>query len=204
MKFSAILLAAGLSSRMAGRHKLLLPINGQSVVRRCARILLEAGPEELVVVTGHDGESVTAALEGLAVHTVFNSHYEQGQMTSVGAGVNSLIEPCDAVMVCLADQALLHRSDYMDLVTAFAARSHGSLLVPQFQGKRGNPIMFASGHIPDILNNGRQLGCRKLIQDNPDAVFAYQASHDRYTIDMDTPDDYAYMLQRVAEEHGYA
>ncbi len=119
-------------------------------------------------------------------------------MTSVSAGLNMLSEPCDAVMVCLADQVLLRADDYLELLTAFAAKPHGTLLVPQFEGGRGNPIVFASGHIPDILKNGRHSGCRKLIADNPQAVFAYQAAHDRYTVDMDTPNDYERILQRVA------
>ncbi len=49
--FSAVMLAAGLSSRMQGQHKLLLPVGGQPAVRRTVSALAAAGPGEIVVVT---------------------------------------------------------------------------------------------------------------------------------------------------------
>ena len=41
----------------------------------------------------------------------------------------------------------------------------------------------------------RHIGCKKLANEYPDDVFRYEASHDRFTTDMDTPDDYARVLE---------
>src|SRR5580698_16309 len=101
--FSAVVLAAGLSSRMQGQHKLLLPVDGQPAVRRSVSALAAAGPEEIVVVTGFKGRAVMQALDGLPVTFQANPRYEQGQMTSVAAGVAALHAPCNIVLVCLAD-----------------------------------------------------------------------------------------------------
>ncbi len=196
--FSVVLLAAGKSSRMRGKHKLLLPIDGQPAVRRTARALLAAGPEEVVVVVGFKGRDVIDALDDLPVRFQFNPRHEEGQMTSVAAGVAALNAPCGAVMVCLADQVLLAPSDYRELVDAYAAMRHGSILVPMYNGQRGNPVVFSASYATKVINGHVNPGCRKLIAEHPDEVEIHEASHDRFAIDMDTPEDYARVLERLA------
>ena len=93
LTFSAVMLAAGLSSRMQGQHKLLLPVGGQPAVRRTVSALAAAGPGEIVVVTGFKGRAVMEALDGLPVTFQYNPRYEEGQMTSVAAGVAALRAP---------------------------------------------------------------------------------------------------------------
>lgn len=197
MKFSVVVLAAGISSRMQGKHKLLLPVGKEPAVRRTVRMLLGADPEELVVVTGFNCGAVITALDDLSIKFQLNPRYEDGQMTSVSAGVAVLSAPCDAIMICLADQVLLCERDYIELADAFATMPSGSILVPRFNGQRGNPVMFSTSYIPEIIAGQRNLGCRKLIADNPEEVFVYEASHDRFTTDMDTPEDYAHVLSRL-------
>ena len=195
--FSAVVLAAGLSSRMQGQHKLLLPIDGQPAVRRTVSALAAAGPEEIVVVTGFKGRAVMEALDGLPVRFQSNPRYEEGQMTSVAAGVAALGAPCNVVMVCLADQVLLDAADYRELIDAFAAMSHGSILIPVFNGQRGNPVAFSASYAAEVISGHVNPGCRKLIAEHPEEVFVHEAAHDRFTIDMDTPEDYAHILARV-------
>lgn len=96
--FSAVVLSAGLSSRMQGRHKLLLPIGAQPAVRRTVSALARAGPVEIVVVTGYGGQAVMDALDGLPVTFRNNPRYQDGQMSSVAVGVAALNAPCSAVM----------------------------------------------------------------------------------------------------------
>jgi len=84
---------------------------------------------------------------------------------------------------------LLRGEDYRELAAAHAARPHGSITVPRREGMRGNPVVFSEG-ITGSLN----LGCRKLIDDHPEEVYAYEPAHDRFFLDLDTPEDYARLL----------
>jgi molybdenum cofactor cytidylyltransferase len=195
--FSAVLLAAGTSSRMRGGHKLLLPIDGEPAVRRTARALLAAGPEEMVIVVGFKGCAVIDALDDLPVRFQFNPHYEEGQMTSVAAGVAALRAPCSAVMVCLADQVLLGPDDYRELADAYGAMQRESILVPMYNGQRGNPVMFSASYATEVISGHVNPGCKKLIAEHPDEVVIHEASHDRFSTDMDTPEDYARILARL-------
>ena len=198
MRFSAVVLAAGTSTRMPGRHKLLLPLGDEPVIRRTVRAVLAAGPAEAVVVTGSQAQAVQDAVSDLAAQVVVNPRYEEGQMTSVAAGVAALSRPCDAIMICLGDMSLLEAADYRELAAAFAARPRGSIVVPQRGGMRGNPVVFASSHAAAVIRGDRNLGCRKLIADNPEEVHAYAPAHDRFFVDLDTPQDYARLLERLA------
>jgi molybdenum cofactor cytidylyltransferase len=195
--FSAVVLAAGKSSRMQGQHKLLLPVDGQPAVRRTVSALLAAGPEEIVVVTGFNGRDVIGALDDLEVRFQFNPRYEEGQMTSVAAGVAALGAPCNVILVCLADQVLLGAGDYLELVDAYRTMRHGSILVPSYRGQRGNPVAFSVSYAMEVINGHINPGCRKLIAEHPDEVFVYEAEHDRFVVDMDTPEDYARVVERV-------
>ena len=200
--FSAVVLAAGLSSRMEGRHKLLLPVDGEPAVRRVVHAVLGAQPQEVVVVTGFNAHAVFDALDGLPVEFQPNPRYRDGQMTSVAAGVAALRAACDVVMICLADQVLLESRDYRELVDAYAAMPRGSILVPRFEGQRGNPVLFAASYAPEVVNGHVNPGCRKLIAEHADEVFVYDAASDRFTVDMDTPDDYARVVARVEGRSG--
>ncbi|WP_144155336.1 NTP transferase domain-containing protein [Paraburkholderia sp. BCC1885] len=195
--FSAVMLAAGTSSRMQGRHKLLLPIDGEPAIRRTVRALLEAGPEEIVIVTGFNGRAVIEALDGLPVRFQFNPYYEQGQMTSVAAGVAALNAPCNVVLVCLADQVLLEPGDYRELIDAYSTMPYGSILVPSCNGQRGNPVAFSASYATEVVSGHVNPGCKKLIAEHPDEVFVHEARHDRFALDMDTPEDYARVLARL-------
>jgi molybdenum cofactor cytidylyltransferase len=202
--FSAVLLAAGSSSRMEGEFKQLLPIptaNGtEPVVRVTARALLAAGPAEVVVVTGHRGREVMTALADLPLSFCTNPRYMEGQMKSVTSGLTALRASCTAVMICLADMVLLRPEDYRALANVFAELSGDAILVPYHGNDRGNPVTFAASRVPEVLSGAVNPGCRKLIADHPQDVVCRNFEHDRYTTDMDTLDDYARIWARLAEE----
>ncbi|RQH06439.1 nucleotidyltransferase family protein [Paraburkholderia dinghuensis] len=196
-RFSVVVLAAGLSTRMEGRHKLLLPICGEPVVRRVVRAIGATKPQEIVVVTGFNEHAVVEALDGFDVRFQHNARYREGQPTSVAAGVAALQAPCDAVMICLADQVLIETADYRELIDAYTMMPHGSILVPMFDGTRGNPVVFSSSHCPEVVGGRMNPGCRKLIAGHGDEVFFHAAAHDRFCVDMDTPADYLDVIARV-------
>jgi molybdenum cofactor cytidylyltransferase len=202
MRWSAVVLAAGTSSRMEGRNKMLLPVGDKPVIRHTVEQVVAAGPQEVVVVTGYQGRDVGRTLADLPVNLQPNLRYEEGQMVSVAVGVGALAKATDAVMVCLGDMVLMRRQDYLDLVAAYESATECSIVIPYHGEERGNPIVFAVSYAPEVVAGDRKLGCRKLANAYPQEVLRYAADHDRYTTDMDTPDDYARISQRLARgEH---
>jgi len=187
-KAAAVLLAAGLSRRMAGRNKLLIEICGEPLVRRTAKVYLAAGAD-VHVVLGHEADLVREALAGLPLSFVENPQYAEGQPGSVRAGTESLKDGYDAVLIALADQAALTAGDIAGLIHAFAESGGGRILIPYFQGNRGNPVLFPMSLIADMRAQGRNAASRNFIDNNPQLTARYEAPNDRYVTDIDTPDD---------------
>ena len=195
---SAILLAAGESRRMSGINKLMLAVEGEPLLRHTLKTLLASRLGEVVVVLGHQAEEARILLHELEVRIVVNKDYLEGQMSSVHCGLEALTRPCDGVMICLTDQPLLTAQDIDVLIDAFD-RHGGSIIVPTYQGRRGNPIVLAYAHREEILGGGRNLGCKRLIERNPDLVRTVEMDTDHMVFDLDTPEDYARLQARLKE-----
>jgi molybdenum cofactor cytidylyltransferase len=195
---SAILLAAGESRRMGAINKLTLAVDGEPLLRRTVRMLSDSHLAELVVVLGHQAQAAQALLQGLDVRTVVNADYREGQMSSVHCGLAALTRPGDGVMICLCDQPLLSTQDIDFLIDTYAQRG-GAIIVPTYQGRRGNPIMLSYAHREQILGGGRNLGCKHLIERNPDLVTTVEMDNDHIVFDLDTPEDYQRLQSRLTE-----
>lgn len=189
LSVGAILLAAGASRRMAGVNKLLLEINGVPLVKRSLFALSGSGIDELVVVLGHEADRIEPLLADFPVRIVRAPTAEAGQMASVHAGLAALAGDFDAIVVALADQPLLNAQDVSALIGAFKKRERGSIVVPTFEGARGNPIILAGDLRARILDAGLNLGCRHLVDSHPELVATFAAANDHYTFDLDARED---------------
>ena len=187
----AILLAAGQSRRMGARNKLLLDIEGEPIVRRVARTLLDSHVEEVVAVLGHQSAAVGEALAGLPVRTVRNAAFREGQMTSVRCGLEALPDRFAGIVVALADQPALTSADFNFLIDAFLSGDRYRIAVPARGDRRGNPIVMAAHHRDEFSGRGLNFGCRNLIARNPQIVRTIEPPNDRFFKDVDTLDDYA-------------
>ena len=198
-RFSAVVLAAGQSTRMGGANKLLLPFGDEPLVRRTVRTVLAAGMQETVVVTGWQGREVMRAVVDLPVTVQPNLRYEDGQMRSVVAGVAALTQATDAILVCPGDLALLRTEDLEELMDVYLAHPASSIVIPRHQGERGNPIVFAAAYAPEVAAGRRLIGCRRLAQAYPEETFWHEAAHERFTTDCDTPESYQRLLHLLAQ-----
>lgn len=196
LRCSAVVLAAGASSRM-GRNKLLLPVGGEPLLRRTVRTVLAAGVQETVVVTGHQAREVMRAVIDLPVTLQPNLRHEQGQMLSVAAGVAALAQATDAILVCPGDLPLLEVDDLLELAAVFLAHPERSIVIPRHHGQRGNPILFAAAYAPEVAAGRKLVGCRKLAAQYPEETFWHDVGHERYTTDCDTPEDYRRACERL-------
>jgi xanthine dehydrogenase accessory factor len=198
VRATAVLLAAGLSRRMGGGNKLLIDIGGQPLARRTALACLAAGVR-LHVVLGHEAGRVREALAGLPAVFVENPRYAEGRASSVRAGLDSLDDFGDAVLVVLADQPALTAEDIGGLLDAFARSDRRHALVPYYRGARGNPVVFPADVIAGIVASGPDASCRDFLDRNPDRVRRYEAPNDHFISDIDAPDD----LRAFAERESF-
>ena len=119
------------------------------------------------------------------------------QMRSVAAGVAALAQATDVILVCPGDMPLLRTEDLAELLAVYRAHPGCSIVIPRHQGARGNPIVFAAAYAPEVAAGRRLIGCRKLARQYPDETWYHEAGHERFTTDLDTPEDYRLLLQRL-------
>lgn len=194
---SAIVLAAGLSTRMGQHNKLLLPINGEAIVRIVVTRLLAAGPGEVIVVLGHEKEAVKAALSGLDIKFVINDKYQEGMTSSIQAGVN--VANGSGYMICLSDMYAIEAAEYMVLAAFFTAERQldpECICVPVFKGSKGNPVIFSNTFCEKILAHEEPEGCQGIVLENKFHLKKIDMQEPHVMQDLDYPEDYR-QLQKL-------
>jgi CTP:molybdopterin cytidylyltransferase MocA len=199
LRIGAVLLAAGEGRRMGGVAKALVRLQGVPLISRLLVALSGAGVDEVAVVTGHARRAVEEAVRSFVVTLVHNEAFADGQQGSVRAGLAALAGNFDAVMIVPVDQPLIGAGDLTELIGAFKKRSTGHVVVPVVAGQRGNPIVLDERALAEVLASGANLGCRHLIERNPDLVYAYETANARFITDIDTLED----LHRLAQRTGW-
>jgi CTP:molybdopterin cytidylyltransferase MocA len=196
----AVLLAAGSGSRLGGKPKSLLELGGVPLIRRQLIALSGAGVDEVVVVLGHHADLIEPLVQTFPVTLIRNDDPDAGQVSSQRLGLSALTGKLDAVIVALADQPLINAQDITALIGAFKKRREGaSVVYPQVNGERGNPVIFSAEVREQILAGEANVGCRQWQRDHPEAVSAFVTDNRRYKVDIDTPED----LDRFTRDTGH-
>ncbi len=199
LRIGAVLLAAGDGRRMGGVAKPLIRLQGVPLISRQLVALSGAGVDEVVVVTGHAQRAVEDEVRSFVVTLAHNEAHADGQQGSVRVGLSALSGPFDAVIVMPVDLPLIGASDLTELIGAFKKRPSGHVLVPVVNGERGNPIILDDTALCRILGSDTNLGCRHLIEREPELVHAYATANARFVTDLDTTED----VERLAQRTGW-
>jgi molybdenum cofactor cytidylyltransferase len=186
-KVGGVLLAAGMSRRLAGRNKLVEIVGGQPVVRRTVGAYLAGGLDPVVVVVGYEAERVAGALAGLSIQIVSNPDYAEGQSRSLLWGLGALGPRVEAAVIGVGDQPLLRGEIVTDLVAAF--RSGARLAVPRYVGRRGNPVLFARSLFEELTRVEGDQGGRPVIEAHRDEIVWIDVADAEAGADVDTLED---------------
>jgi len=151
-RISGVLLAAGTSSRM-GRNKLLLRIEGVTLLRRAAQTALDAGLQPVYAVLGHESEKARAELPP-EVMPVLNAQYAQGMDTSLHAGI-AAVDACEAAVVMLADMPRVSAAQVRALVERWRGEP---LVVSTYDGVVAPPILYSRALFGELRESvGKQV-----------------------------------------------
>lgn len=114
-KHSAVLLAAGGSARL-GQPKQALTIEGETLIRRSARLLAETGPERLIVIIGM--AEMAEYLRDIPATIILNSDWKNGLSSSVRAAANALSGTSGSALFASVDQCRLQTEHLQKLLDA--------------------------------------------------------------------------------------
>lgn len=149
LAIAGVILAAGASRRM-GTNKMLLPVDGEPMVRRTVRAALDAGLAPVVVVLGHEPDRARQALEGLTCTFVESDDFTGPTSASLHAGLRALGSGTDAAVVLLGD--MVRVSAPMIAALADSARAGSSPLeVSRYGEILAPPLLFRRALWPELL-----------------------------------------------------
>ncbi len=193
---AAILLAAGSATRM-GRNKMLLPLGGETVLRRAARAALSAGLDPVLVVLGYEAERAEAELAGLPVRIVPNPRHGLGINTSLSAGAEAVPPEASAAVVLLADMPGVDAAMIRQVVARY--RETRAPLVTALYGEiPAPPTLYDRSLLPELHGGEGEGRGRELVRRHraravrvpfPEAALA----------DLDVPVDYERARARLGD-----
>ena len=191
-----MLLAAGRSRRM-GAFKPLLPFGGVTVAEACVASLRAGGAGEVVVVVGHRGAEVRAALAHVdGLRFAFNEAEGSEMGVSVARGVEALSEGAEAVLVALVDQPAVPPSEIARLVEA-RRRTGARLVLPEWEGRGGHPLLVDLSLRGELLGVVQERGLRALLDAHRAEVLRVPAASPYVARDMDTWGEYAALHEEI-------
>ena len=190
MQTSALIVAAGMSSRM-GDFKPMLSIGSISVAQRVVATFQQAGIRRIVMVTGYNATMLERHLAGNGIIFLRNEQYETTQMfDSVKIGLTYLLDKCDQVLFTPVDVPLFTANTVRAL-----AESGAELACPVCQGLQGHPILISNKLLPQILADSGQQGLKGAM-DRCQAPLCQVPVNDPGTLqDADTPEDFSALLR---------
>jgi molybdenum cofactor cytidylyltransferase len=187
-RIAAVVLAAGRSTRMGATNKLTAEILGKPLVRIAAEAALGSHAKPVIVVTGHQREGVEAALASLPVQLVHNPDFASGLGSSLKAGIAAVPADADGVIVLLGDMPQVDAHLVDRLIAAFDPEKGALAVVPTFEGRRGNPVLWSRRFFPDLMGIEGDVGARHLIGRYGEAVIEVPVTGKATLVDVDTPE----------------
>jgi len=186
---SLIVLAAGKSTRMHGRNKLIAKVKGTPMIRRVVVAALESKVDEVIVVVGWEADKVRKALAELPCRIVLNKDYAKGQSTSVKAGLRDVGETTQAILVLPGDVAMIDSRSINIVIDDYSLRKR-LIAIATYKGKLGHPVLLDRQLFNEIgAINEQTHGLKSVIEKYRRKIRLIETDSPNVLHDVDTPED---------------
>ncbi len=190
---AAIVLAAGLSKRMGAVDKLFLPWRNKTILETVVGALEKVNGVEIIVVAGDRIDQIKVLFPDPSVGVVYNARFKEGMTASIQAGVEAAKSGSAGFMICLADMPFIQSGEYQLLIDAFEETikiDEQAVILPVFNHKKGNPVIFSAYYKDQILQHQESEGCKGIVQKAGAHVKLIHAHASHILMDIDVPEDY--------------
>jgi len=191
-KYSAVILAAGCSSRML-QFKPMLPLGDMTIIERVIVLFKETGIEDIRVVVGHRRSDILPVLERHGVEQIVNPSYMEDMFSSVVAGLAGLAPDTEAFFILPVDIPLVRPATIRYLIETYQTLP-GKIMRPSFKGLRGHPPLIPFAYARNITEwNGRG-GLRGVLAQLEYNAIQVEVPDENILFDVDSPEDYEKLL----------
>jgi molybdenum cofactor cytidylyltransferase len=189
--FAGVILAAGDSSRM-GYDKALLTWGGETFLSLAIR-RLSTVCDFVVVVAGNNAETLRPMIYQNAGYLVINKQPEEGQFSSLRAGLREVLERGrDSAVVTLVDRpaAAVETLELLRETFLHSRPEQTWAVVPEFRGKHGHPYIASREMIEAFLRAPQTSTARDIEHANQSKILYVPVSDPNVTANLNTPEEY--------------
>ena len=182
-----------------GRPKAMLPLDERDTfLTRIVRTFSDASVEDVVVVVGHDGGAVIESFANvdLVARFVENADYDQGQLSSLLAGLRVVDRPgVVAVLVTLVDVPLVSAATVRAVLDRYR-ETRAPIVRPVRGEEHGHPVLIDRSLFDVLRRADPSQGAKPVIRAHVSPAGDVPVTDAGAFPDADTPDDYARILGR--------
>jgi molybdenum cofactor cytidylyltransferase len=197
---TAIITAAGRSSRMPDKNKLLLPLGGYSLIEQVLdRLLAVPQINKTIIVVPSGKMNIQEVVKNHPIGAMVLSIESKSLADSIIAGIQNAPNHSEGFMICLGDMPLVTSQEYETLASVFLqniVKNPETILVPMYNGEWGHPRIFSAEYRNSILKQKGKNGLKDLIKLEIKNVKEIKMDSDNILRDIDTPDDYSRIKER--------
>jgi molybdenum cofactor cytidylyltransferase len=189
-RVSAVILAAGMSSRM-GTPKQLLPVGpgaGETLLGRVVDNVRRSRVAEIVVVLGHAADEIRRRVPIEGVRVVMNEEYREGMGSSLRVGLGAVDPQSEAALIVLADQPFIRPATLDRLIEEYG-RQRPQIAIPVYRGFRGNPVLLDRSVFPEVMQLHGDIGCRAIFGSHLENILKVPVEDAGILADIDSAGD---------------
>ena len=189
----AVILAAGLSSRMQS-PKPLLELGPETFLERTIHMLKNGGCRYVVAVLNAHDDWIQRLADAAGAAIVINDQPESEQIDSLRVGIRGLPPDWDAVAVLPVDVPLV-MDDTVKLLVEVVQAERPLLTLPFHNGVAGHPVMLSRELEPEIMTGTWEEGVRSIIMSHARQLKEVKVVDPGILIDIDSKEDYWRYIQ---------
>ena len=146
-----------------GSPKALLPYQGRPFLEHLLEITKHPKIGVRRVVLGAHAQAIARAIPLEADEIVINTEWEKGQLSSVQAGLRSLPQGTEGMLLCPIDHPLVSANLAGELIEKFYATG-APVVVPVYEGRRGHPVIFSARVYAELMAAPLEVGARAVVR----------------------------------------
>jgi molybdenum cofactor cytidylyltransferase len=194
MAFSAVIPAAGFSSRMH-TYKPLLKVGNKTMVETVIQLFQSCGIMDIIVVTGHNQNLLKPIVQKAGARPVFNPDFKTGMFGSIQKGVEQVSKKSKGFFLLPVDIPAIRTATILSIVTAFE-KSYKKIIIPEFEQTTGHPPLIPGRLIPEILGLDSDSNLGKFLLSQKDRLVRYPVHDSGILIDADTKEAYDVLTEK--------
>jgi len=185
---AAVILAGGESRRMGAPKALLPNRDGKTFVEHLIEVTRHPRVGITRIVIGAHADEISQKLRDWSSATVVNSKWQQGQLSSIQAGVRSLpAGETGGMILCPVDHPLISADLVARLIAAFDA-SGKQIALPKYRGRRGHPLIFRSSLYDELLVASPEIGARQAVWAHSADILEMETNVEGVVLNLNDPE----------------